>query len=216
MESGVPNDKNNKEDKGTTPESMSNKALIDQLCRNSRITPLPKASVEPNSSGDEGYKKSTSPGSFGTKNSNDRDSPIALNLGRDDSPKYNKNIDDIQTVDLSNDSDNSMTENGRLNKEDGDQTPQTKSPLSRIYVKPQFQEVTKPENLKPEILLRFRESILEDRDLSRDKIERNGSVCSESAIGSASEDMVQDWHLGKVNTSNMRFLYWINLKMLLN
>lgn len=184
LESGVPTDKsNNKEDKNVTPENMSNKALLDQLCRNSRITPLSKSSVEPNSSGDEGYKKSSSPVSFATsKNSNDRDSPIALNLGKPDSHE-------IQTVDLSNDSnESSLNENGRT-KEDGEQTKSI-SPPSRIYVKPQFQEITKPENLKPESLVRFRDSLMEEAQ--QKMVERNGSISSECAIGSASEDMVQD------------------------
>lgn len=184
LESGVPNDKtNNKEEKNTTPENMSNKALLDQLCRNSRITPLPKPSMEPNSPGDEGYKKCSSP-----HNSNDRDSPIALNLNKPElSPtRYKNDSHEIHTVDLSNDSNEaSPNENGRT-KEESEQ--KIISPPSRIYVKPQFQEITKPENLKPEVLVRFRDSLMEDQQI----VERNGSIERESIIGSASEDMVQD------------------------
>lgn len=194
LESGVPSgDKaNNKEDKNVAPENMSNKALLDQLCRNSRITPLPKASVEPNSSGDEGYKKSSSPVSFTTsKHSNDRDSPIALNLGKSDSSpgQYRNENHEIHTVDLSNDSnESSFNENGRT-KEDGEQQISI-IPPSRLYVKPQFQELTKPENLKPEVMVRFRDSLMDEAQ--QQMVERNGSIGSESAIGSASEDMVQD------------------------
>lgn len=174
LESGVPTDKtNSKEDKNVTPENMSNKALIDQLCRNSRITPLPKASVELNSSGDEGYNK----------NSIERESPIALNLGKTDDNH------DIHTIELSNDSnESSVHENGKM-KEDGEQPQMKSSPPSRIYVKPQFQEITKPENLKPEVLVRFRDSLMDE---AQHMVERNGSLGSESAVGSASEDMVQD------------------------
>lgn len=195
LESGVPSsgDKASKEDKNVTPENMSNKALLDQLCRNSRITPLPKASasVEPNSSGDEGYRKVTSPLNFVTnKNSKDRDSPIALNLGKlDTSPvRYKNDNHEIQTIELSNDSNDSQMNDGRM-KEEGEQVQQkSASPQSRIYVKPQFQEITKPENLKPEVMVRFRESIMDD---SQQMAERNG-IGAESAIGSASEDMAQD------------------------
>lgn len=188
LESGVPTDKtNNKEDKNVnvTPENMSNKALLDQLCRNSRITPLPKASIEPNSSGDEGYRKSSSPVSF--KNSKGSESPIALNLGRADSSpgRYKNDNHEIHTIELSNDSNESGVENGKTKEDE-----QSISPPSRIYVKPQFQELTKPENLKPEVLVRFRDSLLEEAQ--QQIVERNGSIGSESAIGSASEDMVQD------------------------
>lgn len=191
LESGVPTDKtNSKEDKNVTPENMSNKALLDQLCRNSRITPLPKASVEPSSSGDEAYKKSSSPVSFAaSKHSNDRDSPIALNLGKaGSSPRYKGDDHEIHTVDLSNDSnESSLNENGRTKEEE---QPKSITPPARIYVKPQFQEITKPENLKPEVMVRFRDSLM--GEAQQQMAERNGSICSESAIGSASEDMVQD------------------------
>lgn len=57
LESGVPHadDKSLKEEKIIGVENMSNKALLDQLCRNSRLTPLskPSGTAETNSSGDE-------------------------------------------------------------------------------------------------------------------------------------------------------------------
>lgn len=204
LESGVPNqDKlNSKEDKNVTPENMSNKALLDQLCRNSRITPLPKAnaSAEPNSSSDESYKKGTSPLNI----KKDRDSPIALNLGKlDSSPvRYKNENHEIQTIELSNDSNDSHSNDVRMKEDDDKPSQKSNSPPSRIYVKPQFQEITKPENLKPEVLVRFRDNLLQE-SVQQDIAERNG-IGSET-IGSASEDMAQDWHLGKVN---MRFLYW--------
>ncbi|XP_046668722.1 mushroom body large-type Kenyon cell-specific protein 1 isoform X2 [Homalodisca vitripennis] len=48
LESGLPK---NKDGELKRPEQMSNKALLDQLCRNSRMTPVPKA--ETSSSDDE-------------------------------------------------------------------------------------------------------------------------------------------------------------------
>lgn len=200
LESGVPHsgDKNKEDTKNVTPENMSNKALLDQLCRNSRITPLPKAnaSTEPNSSGDESYRKGTSPINFATnRSSKDRDSPIALNLGKVDgtSPvRFKDNNHDIQTIELSNDSNDSQNE-GSGRKDDSDQSQSQKSmsgsPPARIYVKPQFQEITKPENLKPEVLVRYRESLMDEPQ--QQMVERNG-ITPESAIGSASEDMAQD------------------------
>lgn len=62
LESGVPcsDDKMLKEEKNVSPENMSNKALLDQLCRNSRLTPLSKLPTGDASSGDESYKKENS------------------------------------------------------------------------------------------------------------------------------------------------------------
>lgn len=206
LESGVPNTGGNKEDaKNVAPENMSNKALLDQLCRNSRITPLPKASsvnVEPNSSGDESYRKVTSPLNFATKNSKDRESPMVLNFAEN---KYSKNdgVDtavstaaEIHTIELSNDSIESMS----AKEEEPSSvvvknTSTTQSPPSRIYVKPQFQELTKPENLKPEVLVRFRaDSLPPEQEDPEPMTERNGIIIAESATGSASDkpDVAQD------------------------
>lgn len=70
LESGVPgsDDKSSsKEEKNTAPENMSNKALLDQLCRQSRLTPLPKPNLtDASSSGDESYRRSSSPLNFST------------------------------------------------------------------------------------------------------------------------------------------------------
>lgn len=61
LETGLPNKSKESGLGGSnTPEHMSNKALLDQLCRNSRITPLPKAggsSVQETSSSDEEVSK---------------------------------------------------------------------------------------------------------------------------------------------------------------
>lgn len=69
LETGVPSceEKSPKEEKNVAPENMSNKALLDQLCRNSRLTPLSKPTMtETNSSGDESYRKGSSPLNFAT------------------------------------------------------------------------------------------------------------------------------------------------------
>lgn len=69
LESGVPlsDEKSSKEAKNMAPENMSNKALLEQLCRNSRLTPLPKPILtDASSSGDESYRKSSSPLNFST------------------------------------------------------------------------------------------------------------------------------------------------------
>lgn len=194
LESGVPNQEksNNKEDKNVTPENMSNKALLDQLCRNSRITPLPKANtVEPNSSGDESYRKVSSPLNFATKNNTkDRESPANLSK-QDTSPvRYKCDNHEIQTIELSNDSNDSVSDKAKEDCEQVQNSSQkSTTPPSRIYVKPQFQELTKPENLKPEVLVRFRDNIMEEPQ--QQMADRNG-IGSETVIGSASEDMAQD------------------------
>ncbi|GLV32784.1 Ecdysone-induced protein 93F [Carabus blaptoides fortunei] len=207
LESGVPITGGNKEDaKNVAPENMSNKALLDQLCRNSRITPLPKASsinVEPNSSGDESYRKVTSPLNFATKNSKDCESPMVLNFteNKGNSNKYSKNdgMDsvvsptEIHTIELSNDSNESMSAKEEEPSMMVKNTSMNQSPPSRIYVKPQFQELTKPENLKPEVLVRFRADSLPEQEDPEPMTERNG-IITESATGSASDkpDVAQD------------------------
>lgn len=91
LDSGVPghDDKSSKEDKNLAPENMSNKALLDQLCRNSRLTPLPKSNlVEPSSPvlsshGDDSYsRKGSSPLNLGSSLKED-----SSNQG-DSSPKF--------------------------------------------------------------------------------------------------------------------------------
>lgn len=70
LESGVPPNDGSTPDKkeesrSVGVEGMSNKALLEQLCRNSRLTPLSKpAMTETNSSGDESYRKGSSPLQF--------------------------------------------------------------------------------------------------------------------------------------------------------
>lgn len=172
LESGVPiiEDKSIKEEKNVAPENMSNKALIDQLCRNSRLTPLPlplpKPNLtEPSSSGDESYRKSSSPINFATGNS--KDGSMSGIEGETPPPPSNLPPAEIQTIELSNDS-NEAREEAKA------------TPPGRIYLK---QELTKPENLKPEMLMRFRD-VLHD-------VDRNG--VGEPAAGSASEsDAAQD------------------------
>ena len=159
LESGVPSgDDKTKEDKNVAPENMSNKALLDQLCRNSRLTPLPKPNVTESSSGDESYRKGTSPIIFTGKEDGHR--------GDVSSPKSYENSE-VHTIELSNDS----CESNRKDEE------RKSTPPARIYLK---HELTKPENLKPEMLMRFHPDM-----------DRNG--IGESATGSASEsDAAQD------------------------
>lgn len=212
LESGVSNaaanKTNHKEDtKSLAPETTSNNALLDQLCRNSRITPLPKASsatTEANSSGDESYRQSSSPLNFATTKHDGKN--------RSDS----SGGDEIHTIELSNESNDSVSGRDDGASPGSPVTPQmastTLSTPPRIYVKPQFQELTKPENLKPEVLVRFSSAMDDDDDECDDEVEpmmmeRNG-IAAETAIGSASDtpNVAQDWHLGNVNST--RFLYY--------
>lgn len=157
LESGVPSSED-KEDKNVAPENMSNKALLDQLCRNSRFTPLPKPNTE---SADESIKKSASP--FSEEAFSRRGTPPNT---------YDQENSNFHTIELSNDS-NASGER-RVEEE------RKSTPPARIYLK---QELTKPENLKPEMLVRFRD-VLTD-------VDRNGT--GESVTGSASEsDAAQD------------------------
>lgn len=160
LESGVPSSED-KEDKNVAPENMSNKALLDQLCRNSRLTPLPKPNIA--DSGDEAInKKSGSPFNEETFISR-RCTPPNM---------YDQDNSSFHTIELSNDSNAS----GERRMEEERKSP----PPARIYLK---QELTKPENLKPEMLVRFRD-VLTD-------VDRNGT--GESVTGSASEsDAAQD------------------------
>ncbi|XP_076250844.1 ecdysone-induced protein 93F isoform X3 [Rhynchophorus ferrugineus] len=168
LESGVPpsEDKCPKEEKNVAPENMSNKALLDQLCRNSRLTPLSKPSIsETNSSGDESYRKGSSPLNFSTAtNQEETKSRLSPQSSKDN------NHADIHTIELSNDSNDSAER--KPSQEDGG--PERKHP--RIYLK---QELAKPENLKPEMLVRFREILPE----------RNGSgLASECTARSSASD----------------------------
>ncbi|XP_018573417.1 mushroom body large-type Kenyon cell-specific protein 1 isoform X2 [Anoplophora glabripennis] len=168
LETGVPSceEKSPKEEKNLAPENMSNKALLDQLCRNSRLTPLSKpAMTEANSSGDESYRKGSSPLNFATGVASQED-----NIDDDSSSRYEKDSSEVHTIELSNDS-NTSSERKVMEEE-------RKQP--RIYLK---QDLVKPENLKPEMLVRFREA-LPDMD-------HNGMT--ESAPSSASDnDAPQD------------------------
>ncbi|KAJ8968183.1 hypothetical protein NQ314_002442 [Rhamnusium bicolor] len=168
LESGVPvtEEKAPKEENNVSPENMSNKALLDQLCRNGRITPLSKpAMTEANSSGDESYRKGCSPLNFATGGMSQED-----NNDDDSSSRYDKDSSEVHTIELSNDS-NASSER-KVNEEE------RKPP--RIYLN---QDLAKPENLKPEMLVRFRD-VLTD-------IDHNGM--NESAPSSASDnDAPQD------------------------
>ncbi|XP_072398870.1 mushroom body large-type Kenyon cell-specific protein 1-like isoform X2 [Diabrotica undecimpunctata] len=163
LESGVPGseDKASNEDKNIAPENMSNKALLDQLCRNSRLTPLSKPTTSDgnHSSEDESCRKSLSPLNYATGDTSRDD-----NNDDDSSSRFDKDSSEVHTIELSNDSNTSSEK--RTNEEE-------RKP--RIYLK---QDLVKPENLKPEMLVRFRGEVLPD-------IDHNGMA--ESAPSSASE-----------------------------
>lgn len=132
LESGVPvnDDKIIKEEKNISPENMSNKALLEQLCRNSRLTPLSK-SVMGDSSGDESYRKGSSPLNFISGVTIKEEKP-------NDSPNH------IPTIELCNSNDSQQHEDDEMsNKEEV---------KPRIYLK---QDLANPDNLKPEMLVRF-------------------------------------------------------------
>lgn len=150
LESGVPcsDERMIKEEKNVAPENMSNKALLDQLCRNSRLTPLSKLPTGDVSSGDESYKKgNASPLNFaGTTVKEEKmdDSP----------PPYETENSDVHTIELSNDSHESVDKKPQFNQLQQSETTtiqQTKPP-GRIYLK---QDLVNPDNLKPEMLVRF-------------------------------------------------------------
>ncbi|XP_044743407.1 mushroom body large-type Kenyon cell-specific protein 1 isoform X2 [Chrysoperla carnea] len=174
LEMGIPGSSNNKhgEDKSLTPENMSNKALLDQLCRNSRLTPLPKPNLlDPQSSGDESSsynsKRTQSPINFSRDYTDNKLDSTPVNFSSGGRSGGGRNSTDI--VELSNDSNESTTaplpisdrkrkhsiDNHSEGEGERSSTTTSPSPTSRIYVKPQFQEITKPENLKPEVLVRF-------------------------------------------------------------
>lgn len=159
LESGVPSteEKSPKEEKNVAPENMSNKALLEQLCRNSRLTPLSKI-TDPSSSGDESYRKGSSPLVFNSKDDQEM------------SPKR-QDHSEIHTIDSSNESNETSDR-----KSTKDEEAKVAPPTGRIYVKT---ELTNPENLKPEMLVRFRD-VLHD-------VERNG-IGGESMAGSVSSD----------------------------
>lgn len=105
LESGVPvGEGKGKEEKNAAPENMSNKALLDQLCRNSRLTPLPRVNECEETAGKIGSSNGQSSG-----------------------------------------------ENASEKKEETED--RTSAPVGRIFLK---QELTNPDNLKPEMLVRFR------------------------------------------------------------
>nr|ATI99809.1 ecdysone-induced protein 93 [Leptinotarsa decemlineata] len=145
LESGVPvsEEKSSNEEKNLAPENMSNKALLDQLCRNSRLTPLskPAATTDGNSSGDESYAKGLSPLNFATGASHEDNNDDDL------SSRYEKDVSDVNAIELSNDSNASSERKA---------TDETERKQPRIYLN---QDLGKPENLKPEMLVRFREAL---------------------------------------------------------
>nr|WAT94099.1 E93X1 [Henosepilachna vigintioctopunctata] len=154
LESGVPcHDDKMKE----------NKNLLDQLCRNSRLTPLPKPSTGDASSGDESYRKENS-------------SPLNFTAAKvkeekmDDSPPpYERENSSVHTIELSNDSHESMDKKPQLGQTqpEPNSSQQTKPP-GRIYLK---QDLVDPNNLKPEMLVRFipdRNGVCENPDSASD------------------------------------------------
>lgn len=186
MESGVPlsDEKLPREEKNTAPENMSNKALLDQLCRNSRLTPLSKPTLtDASSSGDESYRKSSSPLNFSSTGRSHGDlsrpkhqKPIyfagannSVHLQEDSKHRtsphsHRENATDamVHPVELSNDStESSTTPDRKRSREEESVEPERKHP--RIYLK---QDLVKPENLKPEMLVRFRDLLLERCDLT--------------------------------------------------
>ncbi|KAL3267681.1 hypothetical protein HHI36_006815 [Cryptolaemus montrouzieri] len=168
LESGVPtsDEKVVKEDKNLAPENMSNKALLDQLCRNSRLTPLSKPPTGEASSGDESYRKGNpSPLNFsGTTIKEEK---------MDDSPSpYDRENSNVHTIELSNDSHESGDKKPQLNQAHSESTTsqQTKLP-GRIYLK---QDLVNPENLKPEMLVRY------IPDMDRNGIVENPDSASEN------------------------------------
>ncbi|RZC34128.1 mushroom body large-type Kenyon cell-specific protein 1 [Asbolus verrucosus] len=183
LESGVPTaeEKSPKEEKNVGVESMSNKALLDQLCRNSRLTPLSKPAVtsETNSSGDESYKKGASPLNFAAGASNSKEGYHQTET----SPlRYEREGTELHTIELSNDSNESTEKDPTASKEEPSTTTATTTgtPPARIYLK---KDLANPDNLQPEMLMRFRD-VLPD-------MERNG--VSEGIAGSASDnDAPQD------------------------
>ncbi|XP_015839258.2 mushroom body large-type Kenyon cell-specific protein 1 isoform X2 [Tribolium castaneum] len=177
LESGVPTneEKLSKEDKNVAVENLSNKALLDQLCRNSRLTPLSKPSMtsETNSSGDESYRKGASPLNFTAGASNSKEG--------DTSPG------ELPTIELSNDSNESTDKRPMITSPESatttttSTTTATSTPPARIYLK---KDLANPDNLQPEMLMRFRD-VLPD-------LERNG-VGEGLVTGSASDnDAPQD------------------------
>lgn len=114
----------------------------------------------------------------------------------DSSSRYEKdNSSEVPTIELSNDSN---TSSGERKPGTGDETPTAEHQRKpRIYLK---QDLVKPENLKPEMLVRFRDVL---------PMDHNGM--NESAPSSASEnDTAQDWHQPEmlVPIVSGRFLYW--------
>ncbi|XP_066253034.1 mushroom body large-type Kenyon cell-specific protein 1 isoform X2 [Euwallacea similis] len=179
LESGVPvsEDKTSKEEKNTAPENMSNKALLDQLCRNSRLTPLSKPNLtDASSSGDESYRRSSSPLNFSTGGLNSHSHEDSKHrLSPQSNRETNSDVTHAHGIETSNDSTGSEATPDRKRSRDEDGAePERKHP--RIYLK---QDLVKPENLKPEMLVRYRELLPE----------RNGSsLAIESTAGSSASD----------------------------
>ncbi|XP_019872189.2 mushroom body large-type Kenyon cell-specific protein 1 isoform X3 [Aethina tumida] len=154
LESGVPaqEDKSAAEDKNVAPENMSNKALLDQLCRNSRLTPLSKPIMTvdtANSSGDESYRKGASPLNFATGGNTIINHDDALSR----SPRQDKDSNSMHAIELSNDSNDSHRTSDAANSASDDRQKTTPPPPpARIYLK---QDLVNPDNLRPEMLVRF-------------------------------------------------------------
>lgn len=89
----------------------------------------------------------------------------------------------LQTIELSNDSNESSDKRPPKEESLSSATATTPTTPPRIYLK---KDLANPDNLQPEMLMRFRDVILPD-------MERNG--VGEGMTGSASDnDAPQDWH----------------------
>lgn len=99
--------------------------------------------------------------------------------------RHDKDTSDLHTIELSNDSNDESNERKNFIEDEHQKgTVQQAPATARIYLK---QDLVKPENLKPEMLVRFRDVLPTSTDL-----ERNG--ISESVTESASDNdtMSQD------------------------
>ncbi|CAH1962239.1 unnamed protein product [Acanthoscelides obtectus] len=139
LEQGVPGDKGTAADRDDSdegplaPENMSNKALLDQLCRNSRLTPLSK---DDGSSGEEGGGRKESP-------------PLTLS----GTPAQTQDTTSSSSLGSTRKNDGGFPSSGEAMELSEDRVDgEERRP--RIYLK---QDLAKMENLKPETLVRLRD-----------------------------------------------------------
>nr|CAI5850902.1 unnamed protein product [Callosobruchus analis] len=177
LEQGVPGDKGTAIDRDDSdegplaPENMSNKALLDQLCRNSRLTPLSK---DDGSSGEEGGGRKASPPLILTgtpaQTQDTTSSSSAGSSRKNDSGAIgagSSNSGPSEPMDFSEESPSGA---GRT---DGEER------RPRIYLK---QDLAKMDNLKPETLVRLREDYVPTQHGG--EMLDNGCAMTDSAAGS--------------------------------